>query len=210
MRDKCTVIAMTSLVLGLLTSVVDVYSPTFPVWVLSNDDFDFEGSHFEVKSGDASVTCDYWSPWHYMYGGSGYIYSGSGSGYFGMSNYWYTDEGELDGGTYATLRFECDYTESGDSAGTSSAFIRAYFFVYREQNGGWTYVGGDDVTEQTSWTSSSLHDLTVTHNFDSSRYKFRFLCRAEFSSPSVTCQIGNVEVNNGTTSCSRWLKVFGA
>jgi len=190
------------------TSLVDVHSPTFPVWVLSNDDFDFEGTHFEVKSGDACVTCDSWSEEHYMYGGSGYIYSGSGSGYFGMLNYWYTDEGQLDGGDYATLRFECDYSEIGDSTGKNSAFIRAYLFVYKQQDGGWVCVGSDSVTEPSHWAGQSLQDLTVTHDFGSSKYKFRFLCRAEFSSPSVTCYVGTAEVNNGTTSCSRWLKIF--
>jgi len=208
MRNGLTTLIAVLVVLGWLASLAEVYSPSFPVWVLSNSDFDFEGSHFEEKSGNAQVSCDHWEDYHYMYGGSGYIYSGSGSGCFGMSNYWYTDEGELTGGTRATISFECSYYESGDDPGTSSAFVRAYFFVYKEQDGGWVCVGSDDVTEPSYWAGYPCHELTVTHSFTSSKYKFRFLGRAEFSSASVTCSVPNMEVNNGTIQIHRWIKVF--
>ena len=144
-----------------------------------------------------------------MYGGSGELLSGTGDGYYGMTNYWYTDEGEIAGGTSARIRFESDYWESGDSSGKDSSFIRAYLFVYRYQDGGWVCVASNAIREDDAWSSGSLHDIEVPYNFDSSRYKFRFLARVEFNRAKVDNCVGTLEVNNGTQACSRWLKVFG-
>jgi len=190
----------------LCASLGTISAPSFPVFILSNSDFDFSGSHFEVVSGNAQATCDKWAGGEYQYGGSGCLFVGTGSGYYGMSNYWYTDEGQLDGGSYATIKFECDYGEYG--SGIAGSFIRAYLFVYKYQNPGWTCVASGSIREDDHWDSPSHHYITAYHDFDSSRYKFRFLARVEFSQAYVNNWITNLEVNNGTVRHSDWLKVF--
>ena len=171
------------------------------VWAMRVDiectsSFDYDYDLIEHQTGDCEVWGQMYStpPATPMYEGTGDFDSGTGSGYYGWTCEWYTDSGELDGGDYTALKYLLDYDEYQDTS--SAAYYKGWLFIYKESGGGWTYVSGDDHRYNLSQTPESTKTLSSGYVYDSSEFKFVFLCRAHLDDPDANTAIINCEIDD--------------
>jgi len=175
----CALVALAALL--VLSSV----QAAFPVWP-----DDGVGDKSEKASGDATVDVDFtwWDNYPYMVDGTGTLQSGSGIGYYSTDVSWETTAGEVNNAVKAVFKFEVDYQEDGDATGELNAYLYRTFRVYKWTGTTWNLVGQDTDYIYDDFASMS-YTLQVNHNFDSSRYKFRFIHKVYWDEPQIIAEL---------------------
>jgi len=166
------------------------------VYIECTASYDYDYDLVSYETGDCEVWGQMYSepPATPMYEGTGDFDSGTGSGYYGWTCEWYTDSGELEDGDYTALKYLLEYNEIQDSS--SAAYYKAWLHIYKKSGGGWTYVGGDDHQFDGDQTPESTKTLSSTYVYDSSEFKFVFLCRAHLDDPDANTEIINCEIDD--------------